>query len=261
MTLRFSANLGFLWPDRPLLARVDAAARAGFRAIELHWPYDVPASEIKAACIRNGLILLAINTAPGDLAKGDFGLGAVPGREDDFQAVMDQSIAYCIGSGATMIHAMAGVVEPGERARAHTIFLRNLEDAAGKAAPHGLTILLEALNPRDKAGYFYSTVAEAAGIIAELDLANVRLMFDVYHVGVAEGDILTKLERYLPIIGHIQFAAVPSRREPDEGEIAYRAIFAAIEALGYSGWIGCEYKPRGDTDAGLVWTSTLGVRL
>jgi hydroxypyruvate isomerase len=259
--LRFSANLGFLWPDRPLLARVDAAGRAGFRAIELHWPYDIPASEMRAACARNGLTLLGINTVPGDMARGDFGLGAVAGREEDFQTAIDQSIGYCLGSGATMIHAMAGVVAPGDHARARRTFLRNLDVAAGKAAAQGLTILLEPLNPRDKPDYFYSRVAEAADMIAELGRLNVRLMFDAYHVGVAEGDILAKLDRHLAIIGHIQFAAVPSRREPDEGEVAYSAIFSAIEALGYSGWVGCEYKPRGDTDAGLAWTTALGVTL
>jgi hydroxypyruvate isomerase len=259
--LRFSANLGFLWPDRPLLARIDAAGRAGFRAIELHWPYDIPATEVKAACARHDLTMLALNTAPGDLGRGDFGLGAVPGRAADFDAAIDQSIAYCLTTGAKSIHVMAGVVALSERARGRETFLRNLQSAAQKASTHGLTLLLEALNPRDKAGYFYSTVGEAAGLIAELGIPNIRLMFDTYHVGVAEGDILKKLERHFPIIGHVQIAAVPSRAEPDEGEIAYGAIFKELEALFYGGWIGCEYRPRGDTDAGLVWISKLGVKL
>jgi len=258
---RFSANLGFLWPDRPLLARIDAAARAGFRAIELHWPYDVPAAEVKAACGRGGLALLGLNTIPGETSRGEFGLGAVPGREADFQASIDQSIAYCLAAGATSIHAMAGVVAPGQRAKGRETLLRNLQAASKKAAAHGLTLLLEPINPRDKADYFYSTVGEAAGVIEDLGAPNVRLMFDAYHVGVAEGDILKKLERHFPIIGHIQFAAVPSRAEPDEGEIAYGAIFKAIDALGYRGWVGAEYKPRGDTDAGLSWTKALGAEL
>jgi len=258
---RFSANLGFLWPDRPLLARIDAAARVGFRAIELHWPYDVPAAEVKAACARHDLALLGLNTVVGEASRGEFGLGALPGREADFQASVDQSIAYCLASGAGSIHTMAGVVAPGQRAKARETLLRNLQAASKKAATHGLTLLLEAINPRDKADYFYATVGEAAGVIADLGAANVRLMFDTYHVGVAEGDILKRLERHFPVIGHIQIAAVPSRAEPDEGEIAYGAVFKAIDALGYAGWIGCEYKPRGGTDAGLGWTTTLGVKL
>src|SRR5690606_12733751 len=182
-----------------------------------------------------------------------------PGREAEFQAAVEQSIAYCRASGAGAIHCMAGVVPEEQRPAARETFLRNLEAAAAKAAD--LTLLLEPLNPRDMPGYFYSTVGEAAAIIAELGLSNVKLMFDVYHVGVTEGDVLTRLERHLPIIGHIQVAAVPSRAEPDEGEIAYANVFRAIDALGYEGWVGAEYKPRGDTDAGLGWTAALGVTL
>src|SRR5438105_43319 len=178
---RFSANLGFLWPGRPLIGRIDAAARAGFRAIEVHWPYDVPAAEVKAACERNNLTFLGLNTILGDTARGNFGLGALPGRSADFQASIDQSIAYCIASGARMIHCMAGVVAPAERPAARKTFLHNLETASAKARPHRLTLLLEPLNPRDKPDYFYSKVGEAAEIIAELGLANIRLMFDVYH--------------------------------------------------------------------------------
>ncbi|MEX2628465.1 MAG: TIM barrel protein [Tistlia sp.] len=257
---KFSANLGFLWPDRPLPERVEAAARAGFRAIELHWPYeDMTAADMKAACGRLGLTLLGLNTAVGDATRGDFGLGAVPGREAEFRAAVEQAVAYCRGSGATAIHCMAGAVPEAERARGRETLLRNLEVAAGLAGD--LTLLLEPINRRDKPGYFYSRAGEAAEIIAELGLPNVKLMFDVYHVGVGEGDVLTRLERHLPIVGHVQIAAVPSRAEPDEGEIAYGAVFEALDRLGYAGWVGCEYRPRGDTDAGLAWTERLGVAL
>jgi hydroxypyruvate isomerase len=256
---RFSANLGLLWPDRPLLQRIDAAAQAGFHAIEMHWPYDVPAAEVASAARRNGLTILGINTAPGDFARGERGLGAVPGRESDFQATLDQSIAYCVDCGASAIHVMAGSVPPADRQRGRSTFRDNLRVAAAKAAQHALTLLLEPLNPRDNPGYFYSTVAEAVSLIEELALPGIKLQFDVYHVAVSEGDVLTKLQRYLPLIGNVQIAAVPSRAEPDEGEIAYPAIFAAVDALGYGGWVGCEYRPRGDTDEGLKWTKVLGV--
>lgn len=258
---RFSANLGFLWPDRPLLARIDAAAQAGFRAIELHWPYDVPALDIKASCERHGLTLLGLNTAIGDATKGEFGLGALAGRESDFQSVMDQSIAYCLASGATAIHAMAGVVPAEEHALAADVFVKNLKQAADKTALHDLTLLLEPINQRDKPGYFYSSIARGAEIIERSGKDNIKLMFDVYHVGVSEGDVLMKLRQYLPLIGHVQIAAVPTRAEPDEGEIAYREIFKALDAIGYKNWVGCEYKPRQTTDAGLGWVHTLGVEL
>jgi hydroxypyruvate isomerase len=258
---RFSANLGFLWPDLTLLDRIDAAARAGFKAIELHWPYSVPAERVKQACLKHTITLLGLNTVVGDTARGEFGLGALPGREDDFQSAIDQSIEYCLSSGATSIHAMAGVVNADEHRQARRTFLRNLETASKQAARHGLILLLEPINPRDKPGYFYSRAEDAALIIAELGATNVKLMFDVYHVGVTEGDILKRFERFLPIIGHVQIAAVPSRAEPDEGEIAYDRVMRTIDALGYRGWIGCEYKPRADTTSGLQWVSELGFAL
>lgn len=258
---RFSANLGLLWPDRPLLERMGAAAKAGFRAVEMHFPYDVPPAEVADAARRNGLALLGINTSPGDFARGERGLGALPGRERDFQAAVDQSIAYCDASGARAIHVMAGNVTAADRQRARTVFAENLRAAASKAAAHDLPLLLEPLNPRDNPGYFYTTLADAVSLIEELALPNIKLQFDVYHVAISEGDVLTKLKRYMPLIGNVQIAAVPSRGEPDEGEIAYQAIFAAADALGYQGWIGCEYRPRGDTDEGLRWTRSLGVSL
>lgn len=256
---RFSANIGFLWPDRPLIERMRAAARAGFKAVEMHFPYDVPAEELGNVARELGLTLLGINTSPGE--AGERGLGALVGREDDFQDALDQSITYCIVSGATAIHAMAGNVPRTERALARGVFAQNLKLAATKAAAHGLTMLLEPLNPRENPGYYYSKLAEAVELIEELALPNLKLQLDVYHVAISEGDVLTRLARYLPLIGNVQIAAVPTRAEPDEGEIAYPAIFAALDRLGYAGWVGCEYRPRAGTDEGLGWLKKLGVPL
>ena len=258
--MRFSANLGFLWADRPLLARIEAAARAGFRAVEMHWPYDVPASDVAAAARRWDVTLLGINTAPGNFPAGERGLGAIPGREQDFQDTVDQSIEYCRSSGATAIHAMAGNVARYDWERARAVFAANLRVAAAKAVKHQLTLLLEPLNPNDNPGYFYSTLREAASLIEELALPNVKLQFDVYHVARSEGDVLAKLDKYRAHIGNVQIASVPARAEPDEGEIAYPVIFAALEKLRYEGWVGCEYRPRGDTDQGLGWMDRMGMR-
>ena len=259
--LQFSANLGFLWPDLPLLDRIDAAAAAGFKAIELHWPYEVAAADVYAKCKRSGLRLLGINTVRGDVAKGEFGLGALPGRQAEFQASVDQSILYCTQAGGTFIHCMAGKIDPSASTEARSTFIQNLREASAKAAPHGITLLLEPLNSRDAPGYFYATAEEGAAIIEETGCANIRLMFDCYHVGVAEGDVLSKLNRFFPIIGHIQIAAVPSRAEPDEGELDYRGVFQTIERLDYDGYIGCEYKPRAQTKAGLSWIEAFGLAL
>ena len=253
---RFSANLGFLWPDRPLLERIDAAAAAGFKAIELHWPYATPAADVRARCEKHGLVLLGINTPIGDGDKGDFGLGAQAGREEEFRETFLQTVAYAREAGASSVHVMAGVVAEDRKAEARKVFVENLRFATANAV--GLTLLLEPINQRDKPGYFYSSIGEAADIIAEVGAPNLKIMFDVYHVGVSEGDVTKRLERHLVDIGHVQIAAVPSRAEPDEGEIAYASIFATLDRIGWGGWTGCEYKPRGDTDAGLAWMRTLG---
>jgi 2-dehydrotetronate isomerase len=258
---RFSANLGFLWVDRPLLDRIDAAARAGFKAVELHYPYDVPASDVRKACNDNGVVLLGINTNIGAGPDGHRGLAAVPGREAEFEALADQALGYCHAAGGTAVHVMAGLVPEGRRAAAADVFVANLQSTARKAAERDLTILLEPLNRRDMPGYFYSKVEEAIAIIDRVGAPNVKLMFDVYHVGVSQGDVLTRLRAHLARIGHVQVAAVPSRAEPDEGEIAFGAIFRELDALGYGGWVGCEYIPRGGTDDGLGWVQKLGVSL
>jgi hydroxypyruvate isomerase len=155
---------------------------------------------------------------------------------------------------------MAGNVAAADRERARAVFVANLRLAAAKAAAQQLTLLLEPLNPSDNPGYFYSTVAEAASLIEELGLPNLKLQFDVYHVARAEGDVLTRLDRYRSHIGNVQIAGVPARAEPDEGEIAYPVVLAALEKLQYAGWVGCEYRPRGDTDEGLDWMDRMGMR-
>ena len=258
---RFSANLGFLWHGLPLLDRIEAAARAGFRAVELHWPYDTPAVAVRDTCARLGLTLLGINTVRGDVAAGENGLGAVPGREAEFQAAVDQSLAFCRDAGGTSVHCMAGRVPAESRVAGRATLLDNLRRASDKAAAAEITLLLEPLNPADAPGYFYSTADEGAEIVDVLGRPNVRLMFDCYHVGRVGDDVIAAMERLWPAIGHIQIAAVPNRAEPDGGTLDYRPVFAAIDRLGYAGWVGAEYKPAGETDAGLRWVEALGVRL
>ena len=193
------------------------------------------------------------------LRRAISGSAAIEGRQADFADSFAQAIDYARAAGAASVHVMAGVVPDGAKQRARQVFAANLSTAAAMAPD--LTLLLEPINQRDKPGYFYSTLGEAAALIEAVGAPNLKIMFDVYHVGISEGDILTRLQRFMPVIGHVQIAAVPSRAEPDEGEIAYGAVFAALGRLGYGGWIGCEYKPRADTDEGLRWTRSLGVSL
>lgn len=253
---RFSANLGFLFTDRPYPERIRAAARAGFPAVEMHWPYDVPADEIVGALHEGGVTMLGLNSPLGNAAAGDFGLGAVPGREAEFQAGIDQCLGYAASIGASALHCMAGVLT-GDPEAAEAAFVENLRAAADKAARAQVTILIEPINHRDRPDYVLVRIDQAARIIGRVGRTNVRIMFDCYHVQITEGDLSRKLAEYLPLIGHVQIAAVPSRAEPDEGEVNYEALLRHLDGLGYAGFVGAEYKPRGRTEDGLGWLARL----
>lgn len=256
---RFAANLGYLFTDRPLIERIDAAAASGFQAIELQFPYDVPAAQVKKAIARNNLTILGINTPLGQRA-GSFGVAAVPGREREFDAVYAQALEYITAIGGTAIHVLAGMAAPQDRAGAERVFIANLQRAADLAAAKNIMLLIEPINARDRPNYFLNTVEHAAGIIAKAAKTNIRMQFDFYHVQIVGGDLINRLEKYLPVIGHLQCAAVPSRHEPDEGEVNYKAVFEAVDRLGYRGWIGAEYRPRGRTETGLAWGAAYGLR-
>lgn len=252
---RFSANLGFLWTKLRLADAIAAAAASGFDAVECHWPYTVPAEETAAALSAAGRPMVGLNTLRGDVEAGDNGLAALVGREPEARAAIDQALDYAARTGTRNVHVMAGVAEG---AAAKRVFLDNLAYAAERARAHATGILIEPLNHRDAPGYFLKTSDEAAALIGELGAPNVRMMFDCYHVQIMQGDLMRRLERHLPLIGHIQIAAVPSRHEPDEGEIAYERLIAEIDRLGYTGFIGAEYRPRGPTQDGLGWLEAFG---
>ncbi|QUJ76618.1 TIM barrel protein [Sulfitobacter albidus] len=247
---RFSANLGFLWMDRPLPDAIRAAKAAGFHAVECHWPYDTPAADVRTALEETGLPMLGLNTRRGDVAGGENGLSALPGREEEARAAIDEAISYARATGTGAIHVMAGFAEGPQ---AHAAFVGNLRHACAQAAE--LTILIEPLNAHDAPGYFLRDTALAADIIAEVDAPNLRLMFDCYHVGRTEGDVIDRLNAHLPLIGHVQFASVPDRGAPDHGEVDYASVFAELARLGWDAPLGAEYKPGGDTDATLGWMS------
>ena len=259
--LKLSANLGFLWPQEPLLARIEEAAKAGFHGVEMHWPYDVSAREVARRCREFGLEVLSINTPQGDLARGDTGLAAQPGRESEFRKAFECSLDWAHDSGARMIHVLPGQCCDDAQA-ATASFLENLRWASDLARPHGITLLLEAINGRDKPGYFYHTQEASDAIRQACGRSNVKLMFDVYHVGVAQGDILNRLSQFLSHIAHVQVAGVPNRDEPDLGEVRYEAVFQHLVNIGYQGWIGCEYRATDDPVAGLSrWVNACGLRL
>lgn len=255
---RFAANLGYLFTERPLIERFGAAAAAGFQAVELQFPYDTSATAVKAEIERHGLKILGTNTARG--SANEFGLAALPGRERDFAALFQQALDYITAIGGTAIHCLAGHVAPEQRPAAERTFIGNLERAADAAADKGITCLIEPINPRDRPNYFLNHVEHAADIVAKLGRPNVRVQFDFYHAQIVGGDLIARFEKHLPVVGHVQVASVPERHEPDEGEINYRAIYAAVDRLGYRGWVAAEYRPRGRTEDGLGWAEPYGVR-
>ena len=247
----FSANLGFLWTDRPLPEAIRAAKAAGFAAVECHWPYETPAAEVRAALMETGLPMLGLNTVRGN--PGENGLAALAGREADARAAIDQAIAYADAVDAAAIHVMAGFAH-GTDARG--VFERNLSYAARRT---DRTILIEPLNRHDAPGYFLSTTDQAREIIRTVDAPNLKLMFDCYHVGRTEGDVTTRLSDLLPLIGHIQVASVPDRGVPDHGELNYDCIFGHIGSLGWQVPLGAEFRPR-DVQQILSWIGSIGTR-
>jgi hydroxypyruvate isomerase len=255
----FTANIAFLFPELPFLDRIEAAKRAGFDRVECHFPYEFPIPVLKERLGRAGVQLTGLNTQPGDRAKGEWGFAGVPGREDQFRRDFSQALDYAIALGASVIHVMAGIVPEADRAAALKTYVANLRAAARQAAGTGVTLLLEPLNVRDAPGYLVSRSDDLAEIIAEVGEPGVKLLFDVYHVQIMEGDLIRRLERHWGIVGHVQVAGVPDRAEPDaDNEVAYGAIFRALARLGYRGLVGLEYKPRGDTVAGLAWMREVG---
>jgi hydroxypyruvate isomerase len=255
---RFAANLGYLFTERPLLERIDAAAAVGFKAVELQFPYDVPPAAVKDSIVNNDLAVLGINTPPGE-REGEFGLAAVPGREKDWQVLFARALDYASAIGGNAIHCLAGKVGPEQRPAADRVFIENLSRAADLAAAKNITLLIEPINGRDRPNYFLNHVEHAADVIAKIGKPNIRMQFDFYHVQIVGGDIIRRLEKFLPVIGHLQCAAVPSRHEPDEGEINYSAVFDAVDRVGYKGWIGAEYRPRRRTEEGLGWARAYGI--
>ncbi|MGO4302107.1 2-oxo-tetronate isomerase [Cupriavidus sp. RAF12] len=251
---RFAANLSMMYTEHDFLDRFAAAAADGFQAVEYLFPYDHPAAEIRKRLVDNGLTQALFNAPPGDWAAGDRGMAALPGRETEFRNAVARALEYAAVIGNDRVHVMAGLVPAdADRARCRATYLENLAYAAASAAAHGITVLIEPINTRDMPGYFLNRQDDGQTICKQVGAANLKVQFDCYHCQIVEGDLAVKLKRDFDGIGHIQIAGVPDRHEPDLGELNYPYLFDVIDALGYKGWIGCEYRPRAGTSAGLGW--------
>lgn len=255
---KFSANLSTLFPELSFLDRFAAARAAGFDAVEFQFPYTCEPEWIAGRLARYQLQLIMHNLPPGDLAAGDRGMACDPRRVQEFQDSVELGLDYADDLGVRMLHCMAGKIPPNvPRERAHDTYVANLKFAAGKLKERGLDLLIEPINDRDVPGYFLTGSRQAAAIIEECGMDNLFLQFDIYHMQRMEGDLADSIRTLLPLIRHIQLADVPGRHEPGTGEIRFPYLFALLDELGYEGWVGCEYTPRGATLDGLGWRTEL----
>ncbi len=251
--IRLAANLSTLFTELPFLDRFDAAAKAGFSAVECQFPYEAEPLAIAARLRANGLQWVLFNGPPGN--AGERGISCLPGREREFDAGIENAARYVQAGDCRRVHVMAGLLPAGaERARHLACYVASIGRAADRLAALGATVMIEPINSRvDVPGYLLDSTALALECMARAGRANIRLQYDVYHMQIMEGDLLRSIERLLPSIGHIQVADNPGRHEPGSGEIAFERLLPAIDALGYQGYIGCEYLPAAGTMAGLGW--------
>lgn len=249
---RFAANLTMMFGEFDFLDRFAAAKHAGFDAVEYLFPYDYPPEAIAEKLHDHGLTQALFNLPPGDWTAGDRGLAALPARAEEFRASIDTALRYAKATGVGRVHVMSGLASRQDAAAldAYRDALRRVCDAAGA---RGLDVLIEPINTRDMPGYFLDDFGAAADLIAELGLANLKLQFDIYHRQILHGDVLMGLRELASLIGHVQIAAVPDRHEPGTGELDDMRVLRELDALGYDGFVGCEYRPAGRTENGLGW--------
>ena len=257
---KFAANLSFIFQEVGFLDRFAAAAACGFKAVEYLSPYDHPPEVIAEQLTRHGLEQALFNMPPGDWATGERGIGALPGREQEFRNGVETALGYAKATKCRLLHAMAGVLPPGQdRAEAEHVYISNLRHAAERLAAEGFTVVIEPINTRDIPGYFLNTTTQAMSVIERVGRPNLKLQLDLYHVQIMEGDLAHRVQALAGHYPHVQIAGNPGRHEPDIGEINYPFLFDLFDEIGYSGWIGCEYRPKGETKAGLGWAMRYGI--
>jgi hydroxypyruvate isomerase len=258
---RFAANLSMMYNEHAFLDRFAAAAADGFKGVEFLFPYAFEPQAL-AACLQGaGLQQVLFNAPPGDFEGGERGIAALPGREAEFREGFERALRYAEALQCPCIHVMAALVpDTGAVARMRETYLSNLAWAAEQAGAAGRRVLIEPINGRDMPGYFLSRQADAHAVIADVGSPHLQVQMDLYHCQIVEGDLEARMRQYLPTgrVGHFQIAGVPARHEPDVGEVNFPHLFGVMDAMGYTGWVGCEYRPAAGTSAGLGWLQRLG---
>lgn len=254
--MKLAANLTMMFTEYEFVGRFGMAASTGFSAVECLFPYELEAQMIADILDEKNLTFALFNAPPGDWDGGDRGLAAVPGRESEFREALDILEPYVATVQPRNVHIMAGLADATDLA-AHQTFQRNLQVALEMMSPYEVPLLIEPINPRDMPGYFLNDFGMARDIISSMQNERLKLQFDIYHRQIIRGDVIRGIEAMADIIGHVQIAGVPERNEPDVGELDYAQIFTALAATGYDGFIGCEYRPKGETEFGLGWRKKL----
>lgn len=251
---RFAANLSMMFQEEGFGDRFAAAVGAGFEAVEFLFPYEHPPEWIAERLQAQRLTQALFNLPPGDWSAGERGLAGLPGREAEFREGVDTALRYARALGCRTLHCMAGLLpSESERRDREALYVENVRHAARACGAEGITLLIEPINTRDMPGYLLSRQDQARRIIETVAEPNLKLQLDLYHCQIMEGDLAQHVRDYLPLVGHVQVAGVPGRHEPDTGEINYAYLFDLLDEVGYGGWIGCEYRPRAGTVAGLGW--------
>ncbi|MEO1093056.1 MAG: 2-oxo-tetronate isomerase [Pseudomonadota bacterium] len=250
---RFAANLSMMFTEHPFLDRFQAAADAGFTAVEFLFPYDHPPEIVAKWREAAGVHQALFNLAPGNWDGGERGLASLPGREAEFEASVTQALDYADALDCPLLHVMAGIPGNAPAEAATATYRRNLTLAADRAAARGRSICIEPINARDMPGFFLRTTTEAIAHLDDVARPNAHLQLDLYHCQISEGDLAKRTAALLPRVAHVQIAGVPERHEPSLGEINYPYLFALLDRLGYDGWVGCEYRPEAGTVEGLGW--------
>jgi len=248
---KLAANLSTLFPQLDFLDRFAAARAAGFRAVEYQFPYAWPADRIARAVKAAGVQVVLHNLPAGDMAKGERGIACLPGREAEFREGVERAIDYARAVGCPRVNCLAGLAP--QDARHFDTLVGNVRHAARRLGEVGMQLVIEAINTQNVPGFFLTHSAQAIDVLNATGESNAFLQYDFFHMQIMEGDLARTVERLLPRIGHIQLADVPDRHEPGTGEINFDFLLRHLDAIGYSGWVGCEYNPRGDTLEGLSW--------
>lgn len=254
---RFSANLSMLYSEYGFLDRFGAAADDGFKAVEYLGPYDETPDAVAKALADNGLHQALFNLPSGDWAGGERGIAALPGREEEFQSGVARAITYGRATGCTQINCLSGIVPAGAEAAFEAVLVENLKFAADHLAEAGIRLLVEPVNTRTIPGFAISTTDQWERIAAAVGSPNLWLQYDFFHMQIMQGDLIPTFERLQPRIAHVQIADTPGRHEPGTGEINHPFLFQRLDALGYDGWVGCEYAPRSGTTEGLGWINDM----